>query len=177
MVKDRFTKQLWIGLGIVIVSIAAAALAIFFFVGNLTTQADTIEQDRALIQKQTDSVANLASLEHAVPQAAQYQTAMDQLLPDQYGLVTFEQWFSQAGRRYNVTSAAQFLGAAASPQGTTPGTAGFSFDAEGSPADLIRFLDGINMKSAGFLISLSTFSFTNTNNSAKVMGQGIIFFR
>jgi hypothetical protein len=133
--------------------------------------------DRAAVQQQTDSVADLASLEHAVPQAAQYQLAMDRLLPDQYGIVTFGQWLTQMGRRYSVTANAQFLGAVVSPQGTTPGTAGFSFDIEGSPSNVTSFLDEISSKSSGFLVSLTSFDFTNDGASAKVTGQGVIFFR
>jgi hypothetical protein len=177
MVNNRFTKQLWISSGIVAASIALAAGAVSYLANDLSAQADTIMNDRATVQGQTDSVADLASLEGAMPQATQYQLAMDRLLPDQYGLVTFEQWLAQSGKNYGVTANAVFQNSVVSPQGTTPGTAGFSFDAEGSPASVISFLDEVSSKSSGFLLTLNSFDFTNDGTNAKVTGQGTIFFR
>jgi hypothetical protein len=177
MDHNTFIRQLWMGLGIIIASIAIAAGATYYFVNDLSTQATAIVNDRATIQQKTDAVADLASLEAAVPQAAQYQSAMDQLLPDQYGLVTFEQWLAQLGSKYDVTTNASFQNVVVVPQGTTAGTAGFSFDAEGSPSNIVSFLDEISSKSSGFLLSLSSFDFTSDGTSAKVTGQGTIFFR
>ncbi len=177
MTNNRFTRQLWMSFGIIVVCIALAAGAIYYFVNDLSAQADAIVGDRATIQEQTDSVTDLANLEHAVPQAAQYQSAMNQLLPDQYGIVTFEQWFSQLGGKYNVTANAVFQSSIVLPQGTTAGTAGFSFDVEGSPSNIAIFLDAISSKSSGFLLTLSSLDFSSDGTNAKVTGQGTIFFR
>jgi len=177
MVKDRFVRQMWIGLGIIVASIALAAGAIFYYANDLSAQADGIVNDRTAMQRQTDSVTDLANLEHSVPQAAQYQVAMDRLLPDQYGLVTFGQWVSQLGQKHNVNANAQFQGAVTAPTGITLGNAGFSFDAEGSPADLASFLDEMTLKSSGFLLTLGSFDFTSNGTDSKVTGQGTVFFR
>ena len=178
MVKDHFLRQLWISSGVIVVSILAAAYGIYFYSGDLSAQADKIVNDRAVIQQQTDSIGDLANLERAVPQAAQYQAAMNRLLPDQYGIVTLGEWFTQTGGKYGVSANAQLQGGSAlSPQGLTPGSASFSFDAEGPPASLLSFLDEISSKSPGFLISLGQFDFTNSGTSAKVTGHGIVFFR
>lgn len=172
-------RQVWIGLGIIVGSIALAAFAITYYTGHLAAQAVAIAQDRATMQQQTESVSTLASLEHSVSQASQYQTAMDLLMSDQYGTVGFGTWFSQVAKQYGVTANAQLQGdSVAEPQGTSPGAIGFAFDAEGSPSGLASFLDAASTKSPGFLISITSFDYTNTpGGGAKVVGNGTVFFR
>ena len=176
MVKKRFTRQLWISFGIVVASIAIAAGAISFFSGSFSAQADVITQDRGEIQKNTDAVTYLSQLEAAAPQAAQYQAAIDQLLPDQYGLVTYTQWLAQLGAKYNVSTNAAFQGSVVTSTETTAGTAQFSFSAKGSPDNLTTFLKGMNDKTSGFLVSLTSFDVTSDGTNETVTGQGILFF-
>ncbi len=173
-------RQLWIGLGIIAGSIALAAFAVSYYTGDLAAQADAVASDRATVQRQTESVSTLASLEHAVSEAAPYQTAINLLLPDQYGTVGFGQWFSQIGKQYGVAANARFQGdSVTAPEGSSPGSAGFTFDAEGSPSSLSAFLDGASMKAPGFLMSITSFDYTNSPGpaGAKVVGNGIVFFR
>jgi Tfp pilus assembly protein PilO len=177
MEKKRFARQLWISFGIVVGSVAIAAGILVFFSRNISTQADAIASDRVAVQSKTDALANLAQLESEAPQAAQYQSAINQLLPDQYGLVTFTQWISQLGAKYDVTTNAAFQGSVVPSAGTTPGTAQFSFSAEGSPEDIAAFLDGMNAKSAGFLVTLTSFDVTGSGSNENVTGQGTLFFR
>ncbi|HUC31632.1 MAG TPA: hypothetical protein VMR99_03050 [Candidatus Paceibacterota bacterium] len=177
MGKERFTKQLWISLGIIALSIVIAAGALFFLSGQISAQAAMIVSDRKAVQEKTDSVANLAQLEMDAPQAAEYQVAINQLLPSQYGLVTFTQWLAQLGAKYDVTTDAAFQGSIMPPAGTVAGTAQFSFSAEGSPDDLTAFLDGMNAKSSGFLVSLGSFDVASDGMDEKVTGQGIVFFQ
>ncbi len=176
MVKDRFTKQLWIGGGIIIGSIIVAAVAMGFFSGSLSDQANAIATARATVQTNTDAVGHLAQLKGQVPQAAQYQAAIDQLLPNQYGLVTFPQWLSDLGAKYNVTANAAFQGSVVPSAGTTAGVAQFSFTADGPLSDLTAFLDGMNAKSSNFLVTLTSFDMTNDGTNEKVTGQGTLFF-
>lgn len=177
MVKQHFRKQFWISFGIIVASIAVAAGVLYYLSGDLSSQAATIALDRGEVQEKTDAVANLVSLESAAPQAAAYQAAMDQVLPDQYGLVTFTQWLSALGAKYGVTTDAVFQGSVVPPAGTTPGTAQFSFSAQGAPTDLTGFLDGMNERASGFLVSLSSFDVTNDGTNESMTGQGTLFFR
>jgi len=177
MVKDRFTRQLLISGGIILASVAIAAGAFFFLSGRLAAQAAVIENVRTMTQNKTDLVAELVQLEAAVPQAAQYQAAIDQLLPNQYDLLTFPQWLSQLGQKYNVTVNAAFQGSMTPSTGIVPGTAPFSFSAEGAPSDLASFLDGMNAKSSGFLVSLTSFNVAITGGTEKLTGQGVVFFQ
>jgi hypothetical protein len=177
MKKERFVRQLWISFGIIAGSIAIAAGLLAFFSGDISAQADAIVSDRATVQSKTDALANLAQLEAEAPQAAQYQSAIDQLLPDQYGLVTFTQWIAQLGTKYDVTTNAAFQGSVVPSAGTTPGTAQFSFSVEGPPENIAAFLDGMNTKSTGFLVTLTSFDVTGGGSNETLTGQGTLFFR
>jgi hypothetical protein len=169
MEKKRFARQLWISFGIVVGSIAIAAGMSVFFSGNISAQADAIANDRTAVQSKTDALANFAQLE--------YQSAINQLLPDQYSLVTFTQWIAQLGAKYGVTANAAFQGSVVPSAGTTPGTAPFSFSVQGSPEKIAAFLDGMNTKSAGFLVTLTSFDVTGGGTNENMTGQGTLFFR
>ncbi|MGD1003520.1 MAG: hypothetical protein ABR884_03020 [Minisyncoccia bacterium] len=177
MEKKRFTRRLWISFGIVIGGIAIAIGMLAFFSGRISSEADAIVSDRATVRSKTDALANLAQLESGVPQAAQYQEAIDQLLPDQYGLVNFTQWFAQSGNKYGVDANAAFQGSVTPSAGTTPGTAQFSFSAQGSPSAVAAFLDGMSVKSSGFLLTLTSFDVTGGGPNENMTGQGMLFFR
>ncbi len=140
MEKKRFVRQLWISLGIIVGSVAIAAGILVFLSGNISAHANTIVSDRATVQSKTGALAGLAQLESEAPQAARYQLAIDRLLPDQYGLVTFTQWIAQLGAKYDVTTNAAFQGSVVPSAGTTPGTAQFSFSAEDHRKILPHFL-------------------------------------
>lgn len=175
--KKYFAKQLWISFGIVIGSMAIAAGVLYVFFGKMSAEANAIVVDRAVVQSNTDAVAELAQLEGQAPQAAQYEAAIDQLLPDQYGLVSFPQWLAQVGAKYDVTTSAGFQGSVTPPTGMTPGTVEFSFTATGAPTNIVAFLNDIDTQSSGFLLSLTSFTVTNTGSSEQMTGQGTLFFR
>jgi hypothetical protein len=177
MVKDRFAKQLWISVGVILGSIAIATGVLVFLTGEMTAQANIIVSDRQAIQEKTEAVATLVQLEAAVPLAAQYQKAITQLIPDQYTLVTFPQWLSGLGAKYNVTTDAVLQGSPSQATGATAGVAQFSFTADGAPSDLSAFLNSMNAKSSVFLLSLGSFSVTSDGTNQKVTGQGTLFSR
>jgi hypothetical protein len=175
MVNERFAQRLWISFGIIVASIALAAGALYFFSGDLSANANAIVNARAALDEQAVAVANLASLKQQATQAAQYQAAISQLVPGQYGLVTFTQWFADQGKKYSVSANAAFQGAAVPAQGAAPGTAAFSFTAAGSLDGLTSFLDFIGAKSSEFLVSFNSFNVTGDGTNYSVTGQGTVF--
>ena len=177
MVKDRFAKQLWISGGVILGSIAIAAGVLVYLAGEISAEASLNTNDRQASQAKTDAVSTLAELEAAVPLAAQYQEEIAQIIPDQYGLVTFPQWLATLGARYNVTANAVLQGTANAASGGSAGNAQFSFTAEGSPSNLTAFLDSMNEKSAGFLLTLNSFEVVSDGANQKITGQGILFSR
>ncbi len=177
MEKKRFVRQLWMSFGVIMGSIVIAAGILIFLSRNISAQADAIASDRATAWEKTDALANFAQLKSAAAQAAQYQSAINQLLPDQYGLVTFTQWIVQIGTKYAVSANAVFQGSIVPSAGIIPGTAQFSFSAEGSPENITAFLDGMNTKSTEFLITLTSFNVTGSGSNENITGQGTLFFR
>lgn len=177
MVKDPFIKKLWISFGIIVASIVITVGAVYYFLGDMNKKVATIVGDRAAVQAQTNDVADLAVLEDGATQAEQYQTAMNQLLPDQYGLVTFGQWFSREGGEYNVTANASLQGAMVQPGTGTAGVAQFTFSAEGPLSDLTTFLNVAEAKASGFLLSFSSFDVSSDGANYKITGQGVLFFQ
>ena len=73
METKQFAKKLWISFGIIVVSIAIAGGALYFFSGDLSANADAIVAARAALNQQTTAVENLASLKQQAVTAAQYQ--------------------------------------------------------------------------------------------------------
>jgi hypothetical protein len=177
MGNEHFARSLWIGFGIIVASIIIAGGALYFFAGDLSANASAIVSAREALDEQNTAVANLASLKQQKTRAAQYQAAMDQLVPDQYGLVTFTQWFVTQGTQHNVEASANFQGSANPSGGDTPGTAPFTFIATGSLADLTAFLDAVGEKSSNFLISFESLNVTTGNSEYTITGNGIIFSR
>ncbi len=179
MRKDRFLKQLWISFGVIIASTIITGVALYFFAGDFSANADAIMAARAMIQRQNDALANLANLEQQAPRAERYQTEMDQLIPNQYGLVSFIRWFKDIGNQYDVTASAVFQGLIVPAHGSTPGTISFSFSAQGTPSNLISFLDtvGATSTSSGFPLTVSSFNITINGTSANATGQGELFSR
>jgi hypothetical protein len=175
MVNERFIKRLWISFGVVIVGIVIASAALYFFAGNLSATADTIVSARTALTDQNAAVANLASLKQQAAQAAQYEPAISHLVPNQYGLVPFSQWFTQQGTAHNVTADAMLQGTVTPSVGSTPGSAAFSFTATGSLSDIASFLDFVSAKTSEFLVTLSSFNVTTNGTNYSIAGNGMVF--
>ncbi|GEM_PF-2271251 len=175
MVNEQFSKKLWISFGIVVASFAIAGGALYFFAGDLSANADAIVIARAALYQQNSAVANLASLKQQAVQAVRYQSAMDQLVPNQYNLVTFTQWFTDQGRQFNVDANAEFQGSAMPSQGSAPGSDAFSYTATGSVSNIASFLDFVSAKSSGFLVLFNSFNITGGGTSYSAQGQGTVF--
>jgi hypothetical protein len=168
--------KIWLSLAMMAASIIVAFFAIQFLSGKLSVTSNAIVDDRATVQSETNALANLAQLEADAPQAMLYQAAMNQLLPDQYTLVTLPQWLAQLGGKDGVVVSAAFQGAPTLPSGETPGAAQFSFNAQGTPQNIATFLDDMNKKSVGFLVTLTSFGMTSDGLNENVTGQGTAFF-
>lgn len=175
MAHDHFGRQLWISFGIIAVSIILAGGGLYFFGSDLSANADSIMLARTTLNDQDAAVTNLADLKRQGVQAAPYQAAIDQLVPGQYGLVPFSQWFAQEGTVYSVSANASFQGAAVPSAGAVPGTVAFSFTVTGSLSDVVSFFEFISTKSSGFLVAFNSFNVTNDGTGYTASGNGVVF--
>jgi Tfp pilus assembly protein PilO len=177
MVSEHFERKLWIGFGIIVASIIIAGGASYYFAGDLSANAAAIVSARGALDEQNASIANLAGLKQQAAQAAQYQTAMNHLLPDQYGLVIFTQWFAGQGTQHSVSASANFQGVAIPSNVTLAGAAPFTFSATGSLANLASFMDAISARSSDFLIAVNSFNVTTVDGGYSITGDGVVFSR
>lgn len=174
---DGYNRRLWLGMGVILVSIIAGAIALFYFSGAIASQADQIAMAKAKANNDANALANLASLEGAAPRAAQYDAAIQQLIPDQSGLISFNTWIGQVAARYQVNASVSFTGNPIPSTGNMPGSATFNMTAQGASGSIIPFLDYLTTQAPGFIVSFTSLDLTNTQTQGSLSAQGITYFR
>jgi hypothetical protein len=178
--KDNFKKKAWISLGIIIGSIILASAAFYYFSSNLSVQANKITLVRQAASNNNNALNSLALLKGDESKAEIYTAEMNQLLPDQYGIVNFNSWLVKAGASYGVSVSSAFVGSGnPSVQATasTPGTINFSLSVQGPVGDTTKFIMYLESESTGYLLTLTSFDYTSDVSGEKVNAQGILFFR
>src|SRR5580698_7419156 len=138
--KNDFPKRFWIGMGIIIGSIALTGGAFYYLTGAIGVQASAVLSAKTNAQNDASEVGNLASLEGQAPIAAEYEAAFQKLLPDQQSLITFGSWVNQIGSKYGVSATVSFVGSSTPSSGGTPGSASFTMSAQGSEGSMAPFL-------------------------------------
>ena len=180
MEGTQFSRRLWISFSIIFGAIVLASVALYYVSGNLSASADKIVANRTLINQETTGVATLAQLKQDAATAATYQSAMEQLLPTQDGLINFSGWLQKIGNGDQVAVNTTFNPNAISPN--PPGsvsvaqTMGFSIQAQGSVSALAAFLKDIQSK-PGFFVHINSFDMVSNSGSETLSAQGIVFFR
>jgi hypothetical protein len=175
--KMNFKQKIWLDAGLILGSIAVAAVAVYFLSNDLNVQANKVISNKESLSGQNNSVEELALLKSQLPQAASYTAAMENLLPDQYGLINFGPWLNAIAARYNVVATYAFLNNPTLASVSAPGTMGFSLSVQGPQGSVDKFLKDIESQSAGFLLTLSSFDFTANSTGESLNAQGILFFQ
>ena len=170
-------RHLIISFSVIIVSVIIATCVLYILSDNIAAQVTKVQADRALVSEQTDALDVLSDLTEQAPQAAAYQSAIDQLLPDQDGLLTFQEWLANIASSHQVSANATFAGNPSLANGSQAGQSNFSLEVDGSVDNIIAFLDDIEAKSPGFLVQLSSFNLVTSNGSYKFTAPGVVFFR
>jgi hypothetical protein len=180
MTKDMnnsFKKHLWIGTGIIVGSMAVAFIAFYLFSGYLRTRADNIIAEKTAAKKEASAIADFAALKTDAPKAAQYDVAIQKLLPSQSGLITFNAWVSQIAKGYGVIATVAYQGDPTLPTGATPGSAAFTMTAQGPENSIVPFVDYLSSRAVGFPFSFGSFNFTNDRTQENFTGQGTLYFK
>ena len=173
--KNSFKTQLWVSLGVVFGTIIATGIGLYFLSGDLTAQGDKIITDKTLIARQTAVLGVLAQLKSDAPRAAQYQAAINKLLPAHDNLISFSPWLDALGQAHKVSVAFSFTGGNMAVTDTAPGSDGFSMSAQGAAADLAAFLGDLESQAPGFLLSIDSFDLINNGSDYKLSTQGRLF--
>jgi hypothetical protein len=175
--KMNFKQKIWLDAGLILGSLAVASVALYFLSNDLGVQANKVISNKESLSGQDNAVEELALLKSQLPQAASYTAAIENLLPDQYGLINFGPWLNAVAARYNVVVTYAFLNNPTPATVSTPGTTGFSISVQGSQGSIEEFLKDIESQSAGFLFTLSSFDFTADSIGESLNAQGTLFFQ
>ena len=176
--KDDFKKRLIVSACIIFGSIVVASAALYFIASDLNAKADAVIRDRTLIAAQTTAIQGLAQLKRDAPKAAQYQAAMDALIPDQYHIVNFSKWLNDIAAKHGVVVTFAFQNENPPSASGQVGTAAFSIDVRGQSSAAVAFLRDIETQAAGFLLTINTFDLIpGATSTVELSAQGNLFFR
>jgi hypothetical protein len=172
-----FNKHFIIGLSVILGSILIAGIALFFLSGTVAGSVTAILADKSKISGQSNSVSAIAELKQEAAQAAPYQAAMDTLLPTQDKLIGFNAWISNIATADHVSATASFQGEPSPPLVGSAGQADFSIAATGSAQDITNFLTDVELRSAGFLLQLTSIDLIDQGSNYELTAQGMAFFQ
>jgi len=176
-------RHLIVSTGIILVVFVAALVGVHFLMNKTSATVGKIAQDKSLVARQTGALAVVASLKGQASQAAAYQSAMEQLLPTQDGLIDFNQWITGLAGQNQISASVSFNANGITPPSVTAsgqhmaGQASFSLSATGGLNNIIFFLNEAESQASGFLLNINSFDLTNTNGAYQWTGQGVAFFR
>ena len=102
--KDDFNRYIWMNSAVILGALAIAVVAFYLLAGDITARSNAIAVARTQIAGQNNSLAAVAEIKQDSAEAAQYKTAMDELLPVQNDLINFPQWLESVAATYNVTA-------------------------------------------------------------------------
>ena len=175
MIQSDFARGLRTSSIIIGGSIVAVSAALYFLSGDISAQVAKIVADKTMISQQTAAVGVLAGLKGDAAQAAPYAAAMGKLLPTQDQLIGFPQWVAGIGQAHSVSANVSFLGTSISATASAPGSDAFSLVANGSSANLVAFLQDLEINAPGFLVAIDSFDFLNNNGQYQLTAQGRVF--
>ena len=170
-------KQLLLSFGIILVAVGAATWGLYYYSGDITTQADKIISDKDLVTRQASIVGILASLKNDAPKAAIYTTAMEKLLPTHDELIGFQPWLMSRGQSDGVGLNFNFEGNSAPAPPGSYGADGFTLSVSGSTDQIIAFLQDIEIKANAYLLSIDSFDIARSGTTYSVTLQGRVFSR
>jgi hypothetical protein len=175
--KNDFTRRFWTGMGIIIGSIVLTGGAFYYLTGAMEQQATDVLTAKTNTENDASAVANLASLESQAPTAGQYEALFQKLLSNQQGLITFSSWVDQIGSKYGVAATVSFVGSSTPASAGAPGFVPFTMSAQGPEGSLPPFLDYLASKAPGFIVSFSSFDFTDDRSQQTLNAVGSVYFR
>lgn len=172
-----FKRPLIVSASVILGSIVIAVVGFFYLSQSIADQAGRIAKDRADIAAQTTALASIAKLRAEATQAAVYTSAMGKLLPTHDGLISFGQWISRIATTDHVSASVSFRGNDVMPSNDAFGRAGISLDMSAPIANIIAFLNDIESKTPGFLLSLASLDLVPSGSDYRLSAQGTLFFR
>ncbi len=177
IMKDNFKRKFWISISVVIGTIAASSVALYFLSIRIEEAANVIAATRTGTASQNAEFQDLANLKKNATAAATYQVVMDKLLASQEALITFPTQVDALGRADGVSTSFSFHGSPISASTSTPGNAVFSLDVSGPIDNLLSFLKDFESSAPILLSSLDTVSLTGDGSNYTLTAEGAVYFK
>lgn len=175
---DNFRRRVRFSLIFIAASFVLLGGGLAWLSYGLSDQAQRIVDDRVQLDQRAALLGSLAALKDAAPAAANYEKAMELLMPTQDQLLDFPHTLDNLAKVDQVSLSFSFQGGQVAPQGANPGYVTFSLNAGGSADNLTNFLKDAEVRASKFLVAFNSFSLSrNGDGSYSVMAQGQLFFR
>ncbi len=174
----QFQKKIWLGLGLIVSGIVVFGALSFWLARKIESDANRAAVTQASVASYSRAVAILAELKSKATEVETYGNRLDALLPAKGDLIELPKFLEDRGRIHQVSVKFSFKGGPATePQGTQPGSVGFSLDATGSSERLRNFMSDLETGSAKFMSVLDSLDVNLSGNEYRVTAQGRAFFK
>lgn len=169
-----FRRRFYVQISIAFSGILALAVLLVLAGFDINRRANDAARKRAEIFSRNQSVTALAQLKSDSNEAQRYSEAIANILIKQDRLFDFSKELESLARNNRIGLGFSF-GSEQPPSGDQPGTAGFSFTAQGKQEDLINFLQAIERTQ--FLVSVSSIDLTRGGDGLNATVNGGINFQ
>lgn len=177
MEKD-FKKEVIIGVGIIVGTIAAFFVFSAIMSSNLGGLSDKIIASKAILARRAELITNLAEIKKSNQETALYKQKINALLPPQEQLLNLPQALQGSATSHGVTFSFSFQGAQTLPQANFPGLAPFSIDSSGKLEALLLFLNDIEPNATRYMIGIDNFDISRVDqDNYHLVLQGKAFFQ
>jgi Tfp pilus assembly protein PilO len=175
--SNRFTKQLWINIGIIIGGFVVLGIGLSLFGSDITAKSAQVVADKMLIAQRTSSVTNLATLKATAAQADEFFKRMNLFLPVQDQLFSFPQYLTTLGSQHQLIVNVAFQGAPTQPTQTRAGSIGFAVDLTGSLNNIKAFFSDIESRGTKYLVNFDAIDLSAAGDGYHGIINGRVFFQ
>lgn len=164
--------------GIIIGSLLIAGAVLYWFGGFLGAKAEKIAADRGLIHRRSKILETLAELKRVAPEAAQYKTKIDAVLPAKDQLLDFPGWFEGFARVHQLKLVASFQQAGqVEAKNDSAGYISFGASAEGQYENIVAFLKDVENNPQRFFVDITTIAIEKRIGNYSASMSGKVFFK
>jgi hypothetical protein len=174
---EEFKRHVWISVGIIVLSFAAAGGFVALGVGSVNDKATRIAQERSATAEQAALVGALAGFKKIAPQVEAYEAKLAEIVPSKDRLLDFPRWIAELSRLNQVTVKFSFHGSAVAPEPGTLGHNSFGLTAVGNRDDLAKFFSSLEFRSPKFFVQIVNYEITEQGEGYQVAAEGKVFFK
>jgi Tfp pilus assembly protein PilO len=173
---NDFKKKLNLNILIIVFIFAIGLLSYLYFTKIISDKTEEIKKLRNDLNLYTKSIVNLAKLKEISPQVDLYKSKLDLLIPNKDKLIDLPKWVSDVARANQVNVNFSFKPGGKDSDDKNPGFENFSIDVSGSLDNIQKFLYNIETVAPNFILNLSSFTLSQTDNEYRFSSTGKVFY-